>query len=116
MVKNQSYADARRAIRNIWKHHFESWKNSGLSQAAYCRQHKLKTYGFQYWKKRFKPNQAPICPTKLLPVKISSFDNLEPASGSSGIWLRITDRYIVQLGVEFNSSTLSKLIDILEVR
>jgi len=116
MVKNQSYADARRAKRNIWKHHVESWKNSGLSQAAYCRQHKLKTYDFQYWKKRFKTNQVPICPTKLLPVKISSSDHLEPASSSSGISLRITDRYVVQLGTEFNSSTLSKLIDILEVR
>ena len=116
MVKKQSYADARRAKRNIWKHHIESRKNSGLSQAEYCRQHSLKVYDFQYWKKRFKSPQEPDCPPKLLPVKLTSSDQSEPVIGSSGISLQITDRYVVQLGIEFNSSTLSKLIDMLEVR
>ncbi|MBT4288441.1 MAG: hypothetical protein HOD92_14025 [Deltaproteobacteria bacterium] len=115
MAKNQSHADSVRIKRNLWKHHIESWKNSSLSQAAYCRQHNLKVYDFQYWKKRFKPTQETAHPSKLLPVTLTSPDKSEPVLGSSGISLLI-NRYNVQLGIEFNSSTLSKLIDMLEVR
>jgi hypothetical protein len=116
MAKNQSFSESLRVKRNLWKHHVESWNKSDLSQAEYCRQHNLKVYDFQYWKKRFKTPQELDCPNKLLPVKLISPDKAKPVVDFSGISLRIADRYIVQLGVDFNGSTLSKLIDILEVR
>ena len=29
------------------------WQASGLSQASYCRQHRLVTHQFHYWKRKF---------------------------------------------------------------
>jgi hypothetical protein len=34
------------AITTHWRFHIEAWQRSGLSQAAYCRQHQLNSRGF----------------------------------------------------------------------
>lgn len=34
-----------------WKTHLDGWHNSGLSQAAYCRQHGLSLSSFGYWRR-----------------------------------------------------------------
>jgi transposase len=39
--------------RTYWKQHIDSWQETGLTQAEYCRQHNLKHYQLVYWKKRF---------------------------------------------------------------
>jgi hypothetical protein len=31
-----------------------SWKQSGLSQKAYCEQHNIRYYVFHYWYKRYR--------------------------------------------------------------
>ena len=36
----------------LWTNHLECWRNSGLSQAEYCRRHQLKYSVFHYWKKK----------------------------------------------------------------
>ena len=33
-----------------WRRHLAAWKSSGLSQAAYCRQHGLTQNDFSRWK------------------------------------------------------------------
>ncbi|WP_420820621.1 IS66 family insertion sequence element accessory protein TnpA, partial [Serratia microhaemolytica] len=30
--------------------HLDNWRNSGLSQSAYCRENNLKLATFHYWK------------------------------------------------------------------
>jgi hypothetical protein len=116
MNKNQSFVESQRIKKNLWKHHIESWKKSGLSQAEYCRQHTLKAYVFGYWKKRFRSPQEPDYPSKMLPVKLISEAKSELAPDSSGISLSLDQRYTIHLAETFNSHTLSKLIDILENR
>jgi hypothetical protein len=36
--------------REKWSRHIQEWKNSGLTQQAYCNKHGLKSYDFSYWK------------------------------------------------------------------
>ncbi len=38
-----------------WKPHLDGWRNSGLSQAAYCRQHGLSLSCFGYWHRTLAP-------------------------------------------------------------
>lgn len=33
----------------LWQQHLDNFKSSGLSRAAYCRQHELKTHQLAYW-------------------------------------------------------------------
>ncbi len=54
--------------------HIESWKSSGLSQSAFCKQHQLKPPTFYYWLKRYRLKQMPVeqkgfIPVSLTPVK-----------------------------------------------
>ncbi|WP_428635189.1 IS66 family insertion sequence element accessory protein TnpA, partial [Sedimenticola sp.] len=34
-----------------WAEHLQAWRESGLSQQAYCQQQGLKPHQFWYWKR-----------------------------------------------------------------
>lgn len=53
-----------------WLQHFENWKNSGLSQRDYCKQHALTFSSFGYWRHRLKANST--AESKLIPITVSS--------------------------------------------
>ena len=55
-----------------WQQHFECWKQSGLSQRDYCKQHKLTFSSFGYWRNRLKTSRTTDATAgKLIPVSIS---------------------------------------------
>jgi len=53
---------------SYWHAHFESWENSGLSQAEYCRRHNLKYCLFHYWKRKLRKPYPPTVPPKSEPL------------------------------------------------
>ncbi|MDA8139376.1 MAG: hypothetical protein M0036_12050 [Desulfobacteraceae bacterium] len=38
--------------QEFWRHHIAAWRDSGLSQRAYCQKNNLKEYRFSHWKGR----------------------------------------------------------------
>ena len=58
-----------------------SWKQSGLSQKAYCEQNNIRYYVFHYWYKRFRDQQGAVEDATFVPlnVKPSTF----PVSNSA---------------------------------
>lgn len=42
----------RQEKQRYWGEHLSKWKESGLSQSAYCREHQLNLHRFIYWKER----------------------------------------------------------------
>lgn len=40
--------------REFWELHIGKWKESSMSQAAYCRQNGLKWHDFYYWKNKVR--------------------------------------------------------------
>ena len=57
----------RETLRDTWKQHLETWKQSGQSQVDYCREQGLKSHQMTYWKNRFIKSMQP---PKLIPVKL----------------------------------------------
>jgi len=49
MVKK---ADEAKAAQ--WRSHIQAWRRSGLSQAAYCRDHDLVCSQFGYWRRKLR--------------------------------------------------------------
>jgi hypothetical protein len=43
----------------FWQDHITAWQGSGLSQAAYCKQHEIKFHNFAYWCNRLSPAKVP---------------------------------------------------------
>ena len=58
-----------------------SWKQSGLSQKAYCQQNNIRYHVFHYWYKRYRHQQSAVKDNTFvsLNVKSSSF----PVSNSA---------------------------------
>ena len=52
----------------FWKEHLAGWQNSGLTQAAYCRQHTLSLPSFGYWRRVL--SWPPLVPSSLSLVPI----------------------------------------------
>ncbi|WP_035240539.1 IS66 family insertion sequence element accessory protein TnpA, partial [Desulfobacter vibrioformis] len=54
----------------FYQEHLNNWKNSGLSQAEYCRQNDLTRHRFGYWKRKLFKKEEKMN-FALLPINIS---------------------------------------------
>lgn len=96
----------------FWQGHIGTWEQSGISQAAYCRNKSLPLKSFWYWKKKFR-SRKPTLTFVPVAVKTSPF----PA-GLSGPSLKLLTRtgFGIEIGDGFNPETLRKLLDALAGR
>ena len=39
-------------LQPFWESHMSAWKETNLSQAAYCQEHELVVHQFGYWKRK----------------------------------------------------------------
>jgi hypothetical protein len=91
------------ALSAHWKTHINAWQSSGLSQAAYCRQHQLTYTSFSARLSEFRAEakSASSAPPVLLPVHVQPLPSskvnlilhharghrLELPAGVSASWL-----------------------------
>jgi hypothetical protein len=56
----------------IWRRHLVAWRDSGLSQAAYCRRHGLSLACFGYWYGKLRSTLSPSAPSAqaLVPIVV----------------------------------------------
>ena len=47
-----------------------SWKESGLSQKAYCEQNRVRYYVFHYWYKRYRDKQSNSSESAFIPLNV----------------------------------------------
>ncbi|MCX7100799.1 MAG: IS66 family insertion sequence element accessory protein TnpB [Methylobacter sp.] len=67
------------ALSIHWKTHIDAWQISGLSQAAYCRQHQLahSTFSARLRELRAKPIVSLLSPPVLLPIHVQPHSSPE---------------------------------------
>ena len=65
------------AISKHWLNHIEGWQRSGLSQAAYCRQHDLNANSFTGRLSEFRKKGNSATP-ELIPIQVKVDE--EPSS------------------------------------
>jgi len=107
MLEQKSRAELLDQKRACWKQHIESWRSSGMTQTAYCRQHELQNHQFAYWKKRFVPTDTGVT---FVPVKVRGC--LPPSPGINFPSLRlIVDRDLqIEIRPDFDPGLLRRLI------
>jgi hypothetical protein len=125
-----------------WQSHIDSWVQSGLSQAAYCRKHDLDYNRFRKWKERLSTYPSANTSIKLVEVKRDFTLNADSGSpspsssfgiginnstnggnygrvnrigtgGSSGVRFWCGE-FCVELDVKFSSDCLDQLIRTLQ--
>lgn len=92
---------------DFWKRQISSFKKSGLTQKEYCRKEKLNFHAFQYKLYRVIKKEDNLSFIKI-PVSFS------PQSAKPVLSLSVGARYKVDIPDNFNPSTLTQLVDILE--
>jgi hypothetical protein len=105
---------SRRHTRAQWRQWVLDWPDSGLSQAAYCRQHSIRVASRHRWRAIFRHEDSAEelssgKSLQLLPVSLP-----EPVGRpEAGICVVLREGLRLELGVDFQPSTLKRVLDVL---
>ncbi len=114
MARQTNQNDRSHRMRS-WQAHIKAQKKSGLSRAAYCRQHQLSYHAATYWSKRFSKASNPE--TTLVPVTIKSgFKVGAVPDPRSVLKVLLPNRIVIEVDDGFSPVTLTKLLMTLERR
>ena len=94
--------------RSYWKQHIDSWQETGLTQAEYCRRHNLKHHQLVYWKKRFLRTETDVT---FVPLKLDDLlMDRPPQPDRPSLCLEINNRFKVEIRAGFDAQLLRQLI------
>ena len=85
--------------------HVEAWHASGLSQAAYCREHKLNANKFSNWLRIYRMEQTATQVSTILPVTIKS-----AVSSMEALYLCAAGGHLLQLPANVSPEWLGELL------
>ncbi len=95
--------------------HISAWRQSGLGQSEYCRQHALCPSTFSGWLARQKKNIA--WPVTLVPVPEKIYRLAQSPSREvelTGLSLLVGRRCRIEIGRQFDAGTFARLVSVLE--
>jgi len=110
--------------RDFWQAHIEAWWESGLTQRAYCQEHRLAEAQFSHWKPRLrKTGQRQHPKAQLVPVKVTEEaeavpqrdrgDVHGPTSSGGDLALVFGDGLRLEIGGGFDAATLQRVLEVL---
>ena len=99
----------RQANRQRWFDHIETWKQSGLTQNAFCEQHHLGLASFQRWRGIFVRGEKPEASSAVsfLPVNVT-------VDKASSLALLIDDHLRIEIPVGFDPVMLKQVVQVLQ--
>jgi hypothetical protein len=93
----------------FWQDHVRAWKDSGLSQRTYCRQHHLREERFSHWKSRLAHTDASSC---FVPVPIKA--TLAVAIQRRQLSVYAPNGFRVEVSADFDAAMLKKLLAVVQ--
>lgn len=91
-----------------WETRIARWRASGVSMAAYCRQHELSYAAFVWWRRRLGQTITPASPLTLIPVVATT-------SRGGAITIRLPSGIGIEIEPGFDAVVLSALVRALQV-
>ena len=96
--------------RSYWKQHIDSWQETGLTQAEYCRRHNLKHHQLVYWKKRFLDTETGV---SFVSLKLEDLVDIPAQPDRDSFCLVIDNHFEVEIKAGFDAQLLRQLIFVL---
>jgi hypothetical protein len=93
--------------RSYWKQHIDSWQETGLTQAEYCRRHNLKHHQLVYWKKRFSHTETGV---SFVPLKLDNLLDTPAPPTRASLCLVINTHFKLEIRAGFDAQLLRQLI------
>jgi hypothetical protein len=97
--------------REFWTRHVKGWRASGLTQAQYCRRHRLLKGTLGYWASTL--NRPKASGSALVEVGRAE---VQPEQRHSAIELMVERRYLLRLWPGVEADHLGKVLSVLERR
>lgn len=100
-----------------WSDLLSAWKQSGLSQAEFCRRREVKVVTFAWWKRQLQPASAePVKRRGHLRKSLRPFVEVRLAGTSSlpAYEVILARSRSIRVPSEFDAQTLSRLITAVE--
>jgi hypothetical protein len=95
--------------QRYWKKHITAWQDSGLSQAAYCRDHGLSIKVFGYHKRKL----ASVCEVQeVIPVPHSAVPLIPNVICNRPIKLYVRDNLRLDIEPGFCQQTLKRILKV----
>ncbi len=93
------------ALSKHWLNHIEGWQRSGLSQAAYCRQHDLNANSFTGRLSEFRKKLNAVTPD-LIPVQV----NVDEEPSSTANLVLTVNNWRLELAAPISAQWLADLL------
>lgn len=98
----------RQQRRRQWETRIARWRASGVSMAAYCRQHGLSYWTCVRWRQRLERAVTPASPLTLIPV-------VAPPPSGGAIVIRLAGGIGIEVERGFDAGLLSAVVRALQV-
>ena len=109
-MAKQTQQESSRQKRQYWQAKIESWKQSGMSQAAYCRSRDLKVKTFSYWLRKLRKEKAGRVQFVELPTE-KLFSCYQAERRITGLRLIVDNRFSIEVADGFKPDTLKQVIE-----
>ena len=105
-----SRAEQLKQKRSYWKQHIDTWQETGLTQAEYCRRNNLKHHQLVYWKKRFLKTETDV---SFVPLKLEDLLDMPARQDQAALTLVINNDFKIEIRAGFDAQLLRQLIYVL---
>lgn len=95
--------------RAFWAMHIQRWKESNVTQQAYCTQERISYGSFTHWKSELFPKPKIEKNKSFIPVKIDAAQSLQTIQPQS-IQIKLTTGHIVYLPTTMDTKQIASLI------
>ena len=110
-MKKQTRQEQSRQKKQYWQEQIQGWKQSGISQAGYCRSQNLNLKTFSYWRRKLRQGEMPV---KLVQVQADEvFTGRISESRPAALKLIVDDRFAIEVSDGFNPDTLGRVVETL---
>ena len=100
-------------LQPFWESHMIAWKETNLSQAAYCQEHELVVHQFGYWKRKLI-DIDPSAVQKQGFVQLNPFQQVASTSVPSSLSLQLPNQLRIEGITPDNLLFAKKLAELLQ--
>ena len=107
---------SKKQSRSFWKQHVQTWEESGITQAAYCKAHELQIKRFGYWKRKFIGTESQSSQSshfvQIKPVVPSQL--IETMGSKTTLSIQLPNQFRIEGVTQHNLSLIKQLAEVLQ--
>ena len=105
-MKQESIKD----LSIYWQEHIDNCRQSGLSQAVYCRKNELKPHRYSYWKHKLgKSSSQPVNTQSSGFIKLGTASSIPLSIQNSSLSVRLPNEAVIEGITDSNLSLVRQL-------